>query len=216
MMMVQETLNLYRRTWLDDRFYDDPSIEQQRRCLARFHHLLDNSRQPLARSNRPGHLTGSAFVVDSRFELLLLTLHGKLNLWLQLGGHADGNADIAAVALQEAYEESGLTSLSFLDTRPLFPRLTTTERRLAFDIDVHQIPAFADDSAHFHYDISYILVAEHTTPLKISDESHDLRWFTWQEAEQKCDDNIKRCLGKLSVVRQHLVDRNDLTPPPKY
>lgn len=206
-MIVQETLDLYRRSWLDNMFYADPSIEQQRCRLKKFYQLLDNSRQPLHRSNRPGHLTGSAFVIDNQFERLLLTLHGKLNLWLQLGGHADGNNDIAEVALQEAYEESGLTSLSFLDIRSLFPNLTITDHRLAFDIDVHKIPAFANDSEHFHYDISYILVAEQTAPLMISDESHDLRWFTWQEAERQCDDNIKRCLGKLTAVKKYLGKR---------
>lgn len=206
-MIVRETLDLYRRSWLDNMFYADPSIKQQRRSLGKFYHLLDNSQRPLYRDNRPGHLTGSAFVIDSQFERILLTLHGKLNLWLQLGGHADGNSDIASVALQEAYEESGLPHLAFLDTRPLFPNLTITDHRLAFDIDVHKIPAIADDSEHFHYDISYILVAERTAPLTITDESHDLRWFSWQEAEQQCDDNIRRCLGKLTAVREHLSER---------
>ena len=203
-MVVQETLDLYRRTWLDNSFYSDPTIDQQRCCLNKFYHLLDNSPQPLDRNNRPGHLTGSAFVIDNQFKRILLTLHGKLNLWLQLGGHADGNNDIASVALQEAYEESGLSNLSFLDTRPLFPQLTTTDHRLAFDIDVHPIPAIANDTEHFHYDISYILVAERTMPLTISDESRDLRWFTWQEAEQQCDDNIRRGLSKLTAVRVQL------------
>lgn len=65
----------------------------------------------LARSQLQGHLTGSAWVVDRTRTQTLLTHHRKLDKWLQLGGHADGDPDLLAVALREAREESGLTQL---------------------------------------------------------------------------------------------------------
>ncbi len=53
-----------------------------------------------------GHITGSAWVVDRGRGMVLLTHHRKLNKWLQLGGHCDGDGDVRAVALREACEES--------------------------------------------------------------------------------------------------------------
>src|SRR5699024_8151328 len=55
-----------------------------------------------SRTCRPGHLTGSAVVVDSIGERALLMLHAKLGRWFQPGGHADGDMNLAAVALREA------------------------------------------------------------------------------------------------------------------
>ena len=66
----------------------------------------------LERTCRPGHLTGSAWIVSPDRTRTLLTHHRKLGKWLQLGGHADGDPDLLAVALREAREESGLANRS--------------------------------------------------------------------------------------------------------
>jgi hypothetical protein len=81
----------------------------------------------LWRSCVPGHLTGSAWVVSPDRRRVLLTHHRKLDKWLQLGGHADGDPDLAAVAQREAHEESGLMGI----------RLLSPE---VFDVDRHWIP----------------------------------------------------------------------------
>lgn len=75
-----------------------------------------------------GHVTGSAWIVDRAGTAALLTHHRKLDTWLQLGGHADGDADIRRVALREATEESGLTHIAFASAA-------------IYDVDVHRIPA---------------------------------------------------------------------------
>ena len=117
----------------------------------------------LLRSQLAGHLTGSAWVVDGGRTRTLLTHHRKLDLWLQLGGHADGDPDLAAVALREAREESGLTRL----------RLVSPD---IFDLDRHWIPARKDVPAHWHFDLRFLIEAEPGEPLVVSDESHDLAW----------------------------------------
>ena len=92
----------------------------------------------------PGHITGSAFVVDAASGRVLLHHHRRLDRWLQLGGHDDGEHDPLATALREGREESGL-----LDLRPLSTAI--------LDIDVHEIPAGRSEPAHLHHDVRYAL-----------------------------------------------------------
>ncbi len=117
----------------------------------------------LLRSCALGHLTGSAWIVDPARTRTLLTHHRKLDKWLQLGGHADGDPELPAVALREAREESGLTRL----------RAVTAE---IFDVDRHRIPERKNEPAHYHYDLRFMFEADPIEPLAISDESHDLAW----------------------------------------
>jgi 8-oxo-dGTP pyrophosphatase MutT (NUDIX family) len=115
------------------------------------------------RSCVPGHLTGSAWIVSPDRKRTLLTHHHKLDKWLQLGGHADGDGDLLAVALKEAREESGLTRF-----RVVSPSI--------FDVDRHWIPPRKADPGHYHHDLRFMLEADPTEPLVISNESKDLAW----------------------------------------
>ena len=117
----------------------------------------------LLRTCAPGHLTGSAWIVDAPRRRVLLTHHRKLDKWLQPGGHADGDPDLLAVALREAREETGLTRL-----RAVSPA--------AFDVDRHRIPPRGDTAEHWHLDLRFLVEADPEEALIISDESHDLAW----------------------------------------
>ncbi|MCU0753886.1 MAG: NUDIX hydrolase [Xanthomonadales bacterium] len=119
------------------------------------------------RETAEGHFCGSAWIVDcteaaASQQRVLLTHHRKLNRWLQLGGHADGNPDLRAVALIEAREESGLHTLH------LQPEI--------FDVDIHEIPARPGEPAHLHLDVRYVIRANATEALWVSNESHALAW----------------------------------------
>ena len=81
------------------------------------------------RSLRIGHVTGSAWILDGERTHALLTHHRKLNKWLQLGGHADGDPDMLRVAMREAREESSLAVIQALSEQ-------------IFDVDIHIIPVF--------------------------------------------------------------------------
>lgn len=122
----------------------------------------------LRRSCIPGHFTGSAWVVDAGRRRTLLTHHRKLDKWLQLGGHADGDGDLLAVALREAQEESGLKAV----------QAVTTE---IFDLDRHLIPARKDEPAHWHYDVRFLFEADAAEPLVVTSESKDLAWVDLAE-----------------------------------
>ena len=111
----------------------------------------------------PGHLTASAWIVDAARQRTLLTHHRKLDRWLQLGGHVDGDPDLAASALREAREESGLTKLVLVSAE-------------IFDLDRHRIPARGTEPEHSHYDVRFLIEADPDEPLVVTGESKDLAW----------------------------------------
>ncbi len=140
----------------------------ERVCVDRVRELVQSRPDCFERTCLPGHITGSAWILSADQRCVLLTHHRKLERWLQLGGHADGQTDVLQVALREAQEESGLSRFTvFPATQPAAP----------FDIDVHLIPARGDEPAHWHHDVRFLLVAEAGQELRISDESHDLCWI---------------------------------------
>lgn len=131
-------------------------------CACEFLAFLDSSPDVFERWHPPGHFTGSAWLVSADGARVLLTHHRKLERWLQLGGHADGDPDLAAVALREAQEESGLSGLR------VEPQI--------FDIDCHCIPSRGDQPEHWHYDVRYVVIASDDERFTVSDESHALAW----------------------------------------
>ncbi len=141
------------------------------------------------RSLAAGHVTGSAWIVDAARTHALLTHHAKLGLWLQPGGHCDGDSNVLRVALREAAEESGLTELA-----PLLGGAI-------FDVDAHEIPARKNEPAHVHYDIRYALRADRSRPLQISAESRDLRWVPLDEiAGLNTDESVLRMVRKTQLI----------------
>ena len=143
------------------------------------------------RSCVPGHITGSALVVTEDLEQVLLTHHAKLDKWLQLGGHADGDPEIPRVALKEAEEESGLQDLQFFPFEELF---NEARHPLPFDLDSHLIPARGKEPEHVHHDTRFLLTTASPETIAVSHESHDLRWFTWEQA--------RRVTKERSMIRQ--------------
>jgi len=154
--------------------------------LVRF---VETESECFERSLKIGHITGSAWIVDTSGTRALLTHHHKLDRWLQLGGHADGDPDILRVALREAHEESGLPNI-----RPLSEAI--------FDVDVHPIPARGDEPRHFHYDVRFLLEADANAPLVISSESKDLAWVPLNEMTHFTDESsIARMTAKCQTHR---------------
>lgn len=143
--------------------------------MSRIRRFVERHEDCFERSCLTGHLTASSWIESARRDRFLLVHHRKLDRWLQLGGHADGHTDLAEVALREAREESGLDGFHFAPD--------PGGARLPFDVDVHRIPATASVGAHDHHDIRFLLVADELGPLRVSAESHDVRWFDYEEAD---------------------------------
>jgi len=144
----------------------------------------------------PGHVTGSAWIVDPAGEAVLLTHHRKLDLWIQLGGHADGDPDVLAVARREGLEESGLRSLEVIDPGADVNAGSDTGIRIPFDVDIHEIPARREEPAHFHFDVRYAFRAG-SRDVVTSDESHALAWVPMEELDRyTMDVSVQRMAKK--------------------
>lgn len=165
--------------------------------VERIRALVTSAPDCFERSCRPGHITGSAWVVSHDRQQCLLVHHRKLGRWLQPGGHADGEPRIEQVALREAHEESGLEQLKLVQT---------AEDMVPLDLDVHGIPARYDsagnlvEDAHEHHDIRFLVIAAADQTPVVSDESHDVRWFTPTEVARLTDEeSVLRMLRKASA-----------------
>ena len=130
----------------------------------RFIDFVENESRCYERDCWAGHVTGAAWLVNQAGTHILLTHHRKLERWLQLGGHSDGDADTARVALREAHEESGLAV-----------RLLDAEDSI-FDIDIHPIAARKSDPDHWHFDVRLAMQVVDSEQFVVSEESYDLRW----------------------------------------
>jgi 8-oxo-dGTP pyrophosphatase MutT (NUDIX family) len=137
-------------------------FNEEQKFRTQFIDLLKSDRS-YHRDHLPGHITGSAWIIDETKQYTLLTHHAKLNKWLQTGGHADGEENVLNVALREAEEESGLKNFRLLQ-----PTI--------FDLDIHLIPERKDFPEHFHYDIRFLFEASMKEQIIISEESHDVAW----------------------------------------
>lgn len=123
--------------------------------------LIDDRPQPLDRTERPGHFTGSALVVHADLERTLVLFHTKLQIWVQPGGHADGDANLPAVALREAEEETRIDGLR------VWP--------VAVDLDIHRVAPPKED-AHLHYDVRFVVLAPEGATVAANHESEAQRW----------------------------------------
>jgi 8-oxo-dGTP pyrophosphatase MutT (NUDIX family) len=153
-----------------------------------FLQFLASAPQAFERSHAIGHFTGSAWLVSADGERVLLTHHRKLGRWLQLGGHADGDRDLARVALREAEEESGLRDL-------------VAEPEI-FDLDRHLIPARGDEPAHWHYDVRYVVRATGSEVFEVSAESLELAWRPVRAIadDPQADESLRRMAQRWLAI----------------
>lgn len=168
---LQRAFEDYRRRWPEEN-------------VVEFVRLLGEAENPFVRERLAGHFTASAWLVSADGGSLLMTHHRKLGRWLQLGGHADGDTDLARVALREAQEESGLAALE------VDPRV--------FDLDRHWIPEHRGVPGHWHYDVRYVVRALRDEPFAVSEESHALAWRDIEELrnDPDADASIRRMAEK--------------------
>jgi len=150
-------------------------LEKTRQFVAQHENCFD-------RNLSIGHVSGSSWVVNPTFSHVLLLHHRKLDLWLQPGGHADGDTDILRVILNETSEETGLA----------LEHIVLLSENI-FDIDVHTVHDSAHDHRHTHYDIRFLVEIDDTLAVPGNNESHQISWVSLE--------NVARFNKALSLHR---------------
>ena len=152
-----------------------PFNEQEARDRELLLGCLRREPEVLTRENPLAHFTASAWVVNPARTRVLMAYHNIYRSWSWLGGHADGESDLLAVALREVREESGIRS-----ARPVSRDIFSVE---ALTVDGHEKRG-AYVSSHLHLNVTYLLEADEEEALSIKpDENSGVRWFTLEESE---------------------------------
>ena len=140
-----------------------PYNEQEERDKGLILDCLRAFEDVFTRENALAHMTVSAWVVNERFDRVLMAYH---NIY----GHADGEEDLLAVALREVREESGVKNV-----RPASEDIFSLE---VLTVDGH-MKRGKYVSSHLHLNVTYLLIADDTNALTVKpDENSGVKWFT--------------------------------------
>jgi 8-oxo-dGTP pyrophosphatase MutT (NUDIX family) len=161
-----------------------PSIEQEQ-LRAAYLGFLEEHSDGVSRRQRRGHLTASALIVDPLAGAVLLTLHPLVGRWLQTGGHCEASdLDLTAAALREAVEEGGVADL-IIDAVPL-------------QLDRHRVACKDADGGLTmlnHLDVQFLVMAPSGATPRRSEESLDLRWWSWDALPAGTDDSVRHLVA---------------------
>lgn len=140
-----------------------PDADQDR-LRADYVRHLEGHPDGVLRSCAGAHVTAGAVVLSVDHRRVLLTLHAKARRWFHLGGHCEaGDGTLAAAALREAAEESGVAGLT-IDPEPVH-------------LDRHTVPFCGDHGSVDHLDVRFVAVAPDGAGHAVSEESLDVRWW---------------------------------------
>lgn len=152
--------------------------DEQARLRAVYLDHLDRHPDAMSRTCHPDHLTASVLVVSADHERVLLTLHRRLQRWLQTGGHCEADdPTLAEAALREGREESGIGPLT-IDPVPVL-------------LSLHEVPACGPLRPSHHLDVQFVAVAPRDAHEVISDESDELAWFGVDDLPDGADQSVR-------------------------
>jgi len=189
-MNIREAIEQYR-----------PFNEQEAADKALILDFMKKNPDAFYRTNLIAHMTASAWVVNPARDRVLMVYHKIYDSWSWTGGHADGEEDLAAVALREVREETGVRSARLLSEK-IFSLESLT-------VDGHEKRG-AYVPSHLHLNVTYLLEADDTDPLTVcEDENSGVRWFTLEGALKASTEPwfVQRIYGKLNdkLRAEHLI-----------
>lgn len=158
----------------DDILKYEPVNEQETADKEQILRFLDRAETPFLRENKTAHMTASSWIVNADGTKVLMVYHRIYDSWSWTGGHADGEENLLSVAMREAREETGVKSLRLLSDGIFSLEVLT--------VDGHEKRGEYVPS-HLHMNVTYLLEADETEPLKIcEDENSGVAWFSTEDA----------------------------------
>ena len=168
-----------------------PYNEQEEADKALILNWIEKNDDAFLRDNVVAHMTASAWVVDKDRSKVLMVYHNIYRSWSWLGGHADGETDLLAVAIREVKEEAGIS-----DVRPVSEEIFSLE---SLTVDGH-VKKGRYVSSHLHLNVTYLLEADSEEQVSVkADENSGVTWFTPEEALKKSTEPwfVERVYAKL-------------------
>lgn len=168
-----------------------PFNEQEEMDKALILNWIETQENAFSRENTVAHMTASAWVVNKERSKVLMVYHNIYNSWSWLGGHADGETDLLAVAVREVKEEAGITNV-----RPVSDEIFSLE---SLTVDGH-VKKGRYVSSHLHLNVTYLLEADSEEAVSVKvDENSGVSWFTPGEALKKSTEPwfVEHVYGKL-------------------
>lgn len=169
----------------------NPYNEQEEKDKALISDWIRQNADAFSRENKVAHVTASAWVVNPKRDKVLMVYHNIYDSWSWLGGHADGETDLLAVALREVKEEAGISKV-----RPVSEKIFSLE---SLTVDGH-VKKGTYVSSHLHLNVTYLLEADPEEAVSIkTDENSGVAWFSPEEALERSTEPwfVERVYTKL-------------------
>lgn len=162
-----------------------PVSDREAASLAELGEALTHLEDPFDETADPCHVTASAIVVDGGGRTLLLR-HKRLGIWVQPGGHVDGDELLHVAAMREAFEETGI------------PLAHPGGRPRLLHVDAHD-----GGRGHRHLDVRFLLIGAGGVDFNPGDgESQDLEWLTTDEVADRADTSVTDALIRVESLQK--------------
>ena len=154
----------------------NPVNEQEIRDKEQMLRFMDQNSNYLVRENQIAHFTASIWTVNKERTKTLMVYHNIYDSWSWIGGHADGEEDLCAVAMRELQEETGVEHAKLVSDEILSLETLTVDGHMKRG---KYVPS------HLHCNLTFLAEADEREVLIVNaDENQAVKWWTFEEALQ--------------------------------
>lgn len=173
----------------------NPVNEQEMRDKEQMLRFMDQNPNYLVRENQIAHFTASIWTVNKERTKTLMVYHNIYDSWSWIGGHADGEEDLCAVAMRELQEETGVKHAKLVSDEILSLETLTVDGHVKRG---KYVPS------HLHYNVTFLAEADEKEELVVNtDENQAVKWWTFEEALQVSNEP-----WMIERVYKKLIDKN--------
>ena len=136
--------------------------------------FMEKYQDYLSRDNQIAHFTASIWTVNKERTKTLMVYHNLYDSWAWIGGHADGEEDLCAVAMRELQEETGVRFAKLVSPEVLSLETLTVMGHVKRG---KYVPS------HLHFNLTFLAEADESEELIVKeDENQAVKWWTLEEA----------------------------------